>query len=409
MKPPELLAPAGNFECLEAAFTHGADAAYIGIGTLNLRANSPNFHTDELPDIVKYAHKEEKRVYAVLNIMPTDTQLEQVASFLKEMAAISELPDALIVSDPGVIELCKEYLGDIRLHLSTQTGTFNHRSMKFWASQGIKRVVLPRELNLKQIMAMNQHNICETEVFIHGAMCVSISGRCLLGAYLSGRHANHGDCPQPCRFRYDVTPRPDDAHPSAETFLVEEDSRGAYLFNSKDLNTLSIFPDIINSGVSSLKIEGRNKSVHYVSSVVKTYRAAIDRYCENPDTYRAEEDWFQELDHLDHREYTTGFYANEYNMQNAITSKVKSRIRVVGVVKGKLTNGAVAVDVKNPFQEKETVNVLPVNRKRDEYDAIITVVKDLSGNSINRAITNRIVAVESKAKLMVGDILRRRM
>ncbi len=404
---PELLAPAGNLECLEAALTHGADAVYIGIGTLNLRANSPNFHIDELPLAVKYAHDRKKNIYVVLNIMPTDSHLEQIITFLKELAVSSDLPDAIIVSDPSVIELCKEYLGNIRLHLSTQTGTFNHRSIKFWASQGISRVVLPRELNIKQITDINKHGICETEVFIHGAMCVSISGRCLLGAYLSGRHANHGDCPQPCRFQYEIAPKTDSTHTTSEWFSAEEDSRGVYLLNSKDLNTLSILPDIINTGVSSLKIEGRNKSVHYVSSVVKTYRAAIDRYCNNPDTYSADEDWFHELDQLDHRDYTTGFYNNDYSMQDAISSKVKSKIRVVGVVKSKLENGGIVVDVKNPFYTEETLNVLPVSKKKSQFDATFTAITDLNGNNVDRAITNRIVAVKSTSKLAVGDILRR--
>ena len=406
MEIPELLAPAGDYECLEAAYNHGADAAYIGIGTLNLRANSPNFSIDELPLVINLTKKLKKRVYAVLNIMPNDQQMRQIEDFVKKLAHTSSLPDALIVSDPGVIELCRELIGGIPLHLSTQTGTFNHRSMQFWATQGITRVVLPRELNLVQIAALALHGMCETEVFIHGAMCVSLSGRCLLGAYLSGRHANHGDCPQPCRFQYDVSVKNGKTAATSSTFIAEEDHTGTYLFNSKDLNTLAILPSVISTGVSSLKIEGRNKSVHYVSSVTKTYRAAIDRYCDDPANYHPDPKWFQELDNLDHREYTTGFYANEYIMQDTVASKVPSAIRVVGVVKGKLPKGRVLVDVKNPFQINETVNVLPVNRKKSPYDITITAITDLTGNDIDRAITNRVVAVHSRSKLGIGDVLR---
>jgi len=408
-KKIELLAPAGNYECLEAVYSHGADAAYIGIGTFNLRAYSPNFSVDELPQALELAKKRGKNIYAALNTMPDDSQLAEIENFLNELSKQAALPDAIVVSDPGVISLCKEHIAEVPLHLSTQTGTFNLRTMQFWASQGIRRVVLPREFTLEKIKTLSSAGVCETEIFIHGAMCVSVSGRCLLGAYLAGRHANQGECPQPCRFKYDVAPRSKEGESTEEWFAAEEDSDGVYLFNSKDLNTLPILPEIIETGVSSLKVEGRNKSMHYVSSVVKVYRAALDRYLDKADKYTPEPEWFEELESLDHRPYTTGFYNNEYVMQETSVSKAQSRIRVVGVVKGLLEGGVAVVDVKNPFRAGEKLNVLPVNRKKSPYDIEFTRITDLSGNELERAVTNRVVAAVCDVKLNVGDVVRRRI
>ncbi len=407
MKKPELLAPSGNYECLEAAFAHGADAAYIGIGPFNLRANSPNFSPDELPQVMRCARERDKKIYAVLNTMPTNAQLEQIEPFLKELSQQEMLPDAFVVSDPGIITLCKEYLGEMPLHLSTQTGTFNNRSVKFWTDQGISRIVLPREFTLEQVKAVSALGAGETEIFIHGAMCVSISGRCLLGAYLTGRHANQGECPQPCRFQYAIAPQSSDDTATPEWFPAEENQQGVYLLNSKDLNTLPILPDIIATDVNSLKIEGRNKSVHYVSAVVKTYRTALDRYFENPQNYSPEPEWFEELEQLDHRPYTTGFYGGDYSMQETAASKAQSRIRVVGVVKGLLKDGSAVVDIKNPFVAREKLHILPVNKKIAPYDVSFSGIKDINGNSLERALTNRIAVVETSRKLKVGDIVRR--
>lgn len=404
---PQLLAPAGNFECLEAVFDHGADAAYIGIGPFNLRAYSPNFPTAALPEVMQFARGRNKRVYAVLNTMPTDAQLVQIEQFLKELSQQTLLPHAFVVSDPGVVAACKEYVPAVPLHLSTQTGTFNHRAVRFWVEQGITRVIVPREFTLEQVHAVSSLGICETELFIHGAMCVSLSGRCLLGAYLSGRHANQGECPQPCRYRYAIAPQDADTGGERQWFSAEEDAQGVYLLNAKDLNTLPILPEIIATGVTSLKIEGRNKSVHYVSAVVKTYRAALDRFSENPQDYSPEAAWFDELEKLDHRPYTTGFYNGEYRLQETAVSKAQSRIRVVGVVKGMREGGDAVVDVKNPFTAHEPLSVLPVNRKRAPYTVSFSKLTDLNGNSLDRALTNRLAVVASDARLAVGDIIRR--
>ena len=407
MNKPELLAPIGNYECLEAVINHGADAVYAGIGQFNLRARSSNFTPEEILDVIQFVHGRNKKIYIVLNTMPTDNQLPEIENYISKLSQKRSLPNAFIVSDPGIICLCKKYLKSPILHLSTQTGTFNRYSMEFWVSQGIRRIVLPRELNLNQIREISKIGICETEIFIHGAMCVSISGRCLLGAYLAERHPNQGDCPQPCRYTYDISVITDSTGKSKEWFTAEEDSRGVYLFNSRDLNTLSILPEIIESGVSSLKIEGRNKSVHYVSSVVKIYRAAIDRYFKNPENFVPDDIWFDELNALDHRPYTTGFYKDDYRMQEYSISKEQSKVRLVGMVKAILKEGSAVIDVKNPFSAHEKLHIFPVCKKVDQYDIEFSELKDLNGNILNRALTNHLVKIDPKYNLSIGDIVRR--
>lgn len=407
MNKPELLAPAGSFEALEAAIKHGADAVYIGIGPFNLRAFSPNFSIEELSEVMLYAIENRVKIYAVLNLMPSDEQLKELEPFLKKLSQNNHLPDAFIVSDPGVLTLVKETFGDdIELHLSTQTGTFNKRDMKFWKMQGVSRVVLPREMSLNQIDDCSKSGICETEIFVHGAMCMSISGRCLLGAYISDRHPNHGVCPQPCRYEYKISPKEKDGNFSKEEFIVQEDSNGTYLMNSKDLNTIKLLPEIIKTGTHSLKIEGRNKSAHYVSAVVKAYRNAIDDYFENPQDFNFEK-YYEELNLVDHREYTTGFYSDEKVLQDHISSKATSKIRVVGVVKAILTGGQPAIDVKNPFTAGETLNVLPVSTKKESEDFSFSEITDINGNVMEKAITNRLVTGISSYKLSVGDMIRR--
>lgn len=407
MNKPELLAPAGSFEALEAAIKHGADAVYIGIGPFNLRAFSPNFSIGEISEVMKYAKAESKKIYAVLNLMPSDDQMEELSKFLKELSKQQDLPHAFIVSDPGVLMLVKEIMGEnTELHLSTQTGTFNKRDMSFWRAQGVSRVVLPREMTLEQIEDCSKSGICETEIFIHGAMCMSISGRCLLGAYISDRHPNHGVCPQPCRYEYKISPKEKNGSFSDEEFLVEENENGTYFMNSKDLNTINILPEIIKTGTHSLKIEGRNKSAHYVSAVVRAYRAAIDDFFDSPDSFNADK-YSEELSLVDHREYTTGFYDNEKVLQDHITSKATSKIRVVGVVKALLTGGEPVIDVKNPFTANEELNILPVSSKKESLNIKFVSLSDLNGNTLDRAITNRIITGKLNYKLSVGDVLRR--
>jgi putative protease len=406
-KTPELLAPAGTMEIVQAAFHHGADAVYVGIGQYNLRAHAPGFSFEELTGAVAMAHSSGKRIYATLNSMPGDEQIIEIEALVKKIAAGNDFPDALIVSDPGVVALCREHAPAIRIHLSTQTGTFNSRSIAFWRDQGVKRIVLPREMSLAEIAAMRTINGVETEVFIHGAMCVSISGRCLLGAYMAGRHPNRGDCPQPCRLRYRITHIPDETSDIPLSFDAEETDNGVFLLNSKDLNTLAILPQIITAGVASLKIEGRNKSLHYISSVVKVYRAALDRCMQTPGGYTPDASWSEELDRIDHRPYTTGFYTGEYQMQAPFGTKVASAVRVVGVVREMMAENRMVVDVKNTFVSGEKLDVLPIRKTSIHETTLIGRITDLQGLSLDCAITNRLVVVETVQQLHRGDILRR--
>ena len=342
--------------------------------------------------------------------MPNDEQIEEVRAFLFSLKDQKDKPKALIVSDPGIIAMCKEIIPDQELHLSTQTGTFNKESMKFWKSHGITRVVFPREFSLEQIKNVVDDSIIETEMFVHGAMCVSVSGRCLMGSYISGRNPNHGECSQPCRYSYVVIPKDGKGNLLKDKgFDIEEVGGYSYIFNSKDLNTLDILPSIIDTGVDSLKIEGRNKSAHYVSAVIKSYRMAIDLYFEDKDNYKLPNSIIKELNQLDHRPYTTGFYGKDITMQSTSYAKEKSKIRVVGIVKEILENSISVVDVKNPFVVGEKLSVLPVNRKIEPYLITVKLLNDLSGNGKDKATTNRIILLENteNSKLRIGDMIRR--
>lgn len=408
MKRPQLLAPAGDFASVDAACDHGADAVYVGIGPFNLRAHAPNFLPEDLPECIDRLHSGNRLLYFTFNSMPDTEHLPAMERMLRSLKAAGTLPDAFIVSDPGVILICRKIVPDVPLHLSTQTGTFNEKSLSFWNRQGIARVVLPRELNLPQITALAGTGLVETEVFIHGAMCVSISGRCLLGAYLSGRHPNRGDCPQPCRWRYGITPlAAENENGKGPTLDVEETGEGAYFLNSRDLCTIGILPSIIGTGVTALKIEGRNKSAHYVASVVKAYRAALDTWEKSPGTYAVSDEWTRLLDSVDHRPYTTGFYRNELRMQEVFTSKAAAGSRIVGTVKALLAGGIPVIDVKNSFGSNDSLEVLPVNRNRMPFPAMFSKLADLSGNEMAVTPSNRLVVGYGPAKLQVGDMLRK--
>ncbi|GBU22233.1 peptidase [Fibrobacteres bacterium R8-0-B4] len=437
---PELLAPAGSFACAEAAFAHGADAVYAGIGKFNLRAHSTNFEPGEFCELLKLADISNKRVYGAINIMPNDDILAPLEETLRQLADARSMPAAFIVSDPGVLSLVTDICPGIPIHLSTQSGCFNVAAMKFWRKQGVSRFILPRELSIDQIRYLSQQGVAETEAFIHGAMCVSISGRCLLGAYYGGRHPNMGDCPQPCRLKYRIIPidpnnidtdkykcvnqngRVDNDqrlnHSLYDGFDVEESGDlkdgswnpggGAYLLNSKDLCTIGILPKIIESGVSSLKIEGRSKTAYYVASTVKVYRDAIDTYMTAPGDYKVKDWWREELDAVDHRPYTTGFYDGDPIKQAVFSSKARAGYRLIGIVKA-VVNGRPAVDVKNVFSaESVPINVLPVKKAKPPFDLTFKSILEFDGtDSIQRARPNRLVLLDGcTEKLRVGDMLR---
>ena len=302
VKKPELLAPAGNMEKLKMALLYGADAVYLGGKQFGLRAFGGNFSNEELKEAVEFAHNLNKKVYVTVNIFPHNSDIEMLPEYLAFLNTTGA--DALLVADIGLFMLAKKYAPDIELHISTQANNTNWATVEAWHNMGASRVVLARELSKDEISVIRQKCSVELEMFVHGAMCISYSGRCLLSNYMTGRDSNRGSCAQPCRWKYSLV---EEKRPG-QYFPIEEDERGTFIFNSKDMCLLPYLPDVIESGVDSLKIEGRMKSVHYAASVVKAYRMAIDSYFENPEAFAVKDEWLEELEKVSHRSYTTGFY-----------------------------------------------------------------------------------------------------
>jgi putative protease len=299
---PELLAPAGNFEKLEIAIHYGANAVYLAGKDFSLRNYSGNFTDSQLAQAVSLAHANDVKVYVACNIYARNHEHEKIGQFLETVGCIGA--DAIIISDPGIIRQAQQIIPHIPIHLSTQANTTSYSSALFWQSVGVKRVNLARELSLAEVTQICRYANMETEIFVHGAMCISYSGRCLLSTFLTNRDSNRGLCSHPCRWRYSLVEelRPDDFYP------IIEDSRGTYIFNSKDLCMIRHLPELIESGVTSFKIEGRMKGIHYLATVVKTYRDAIDTYAADPQNYALNPRWEQELSQVYHRKYCTGFF-----------------------------------------------------------------------------------------------------
>ena len=301
-KKPELLAPAGNMEKLKMAFLYGADAVYLGGEAYGLRAQGGNFSREELAEAAKFAHERGKKIYVTVNVYPHNEELSALPDYLRYLQAIDA--DAILVSDLGVFSVVRETVPELPVHISTQANTVNYAAVKAWARLGAERVVLAREVPLGDIKEIRQRCNVELEMFVHGAMCIAYSGRCLMSNYFTGRDANRGNCAQACRWKYALM---EETRPG-QYFPVEEDGRGTYIFNSKDLCLMPYLAEVIESSVDSLKIEGRMKSVHYVASVTKAYRMAIDAYCDSPETFSVNPAWTEELDKVSHRAYTDGFF-----------------------------------------------------------------------------------------------------
>jgi putative protease len=326
----ELLAPAGNLEKLKMAIVYGADAVYMGGQEFGLRAYADNFSIEDMKKGIKFAHVRGKKVYITMNIIPHNEDLKEMAFYVKEICNIGV--DAIILSDPGVYMIVKKTAPHIKVHLSTQANNTNWLSATFWYDAGISRIILARELSLNEISEIRK-NIPEDlqlEVFVHGAMCVSYSGRCLLSNYMAGRDSNRGMCAHPCRWKYYLM---EEKRPG-EYMPVFENEQGTFIFNSKDLCMIKHIPAIINTGVRGLKIEGRMKSSYYVATVTKAYREVIDAYYNDPKNYEFDTKWLEEISKASHREYTTGFYFGKPKGEDQIYEK-SSYIReydFVGIV-----------------------------------------------------------------------------
>ncbi len=354
MKRVELLAPAGSFEKLEIAVHYGADAVYVSGKEFSLRNFSGNFTEEELKAAMDFAHARNVKIYVACNIFPRNHELEAISGYLERLGAMG--PDAVIIADPGVVMLAAERIPKIPIHLSTQANTTNYLSARFWKRTGVSRINVARELSLKEIRLIAERSDIEIEAFVHGAMCISYSGRCLLSNFLTGRDGNRGECCHPCRWKYAVM---EETRPG-QYFPVEEDERGTYLFSSRDLCMIEHLPQLVEAGIDSLKIEGRMKGINYVASVVKTYREAVDRYHDDPETYRVEENWLRELGGISHRPYGTGFYFGRPAppLPTETLEAPETPQRLIGRVISSAGKNRVRLDVRNKFFAGEAVEIL---------------------------------------------------
>lgn len=356
VKKTELLAPAGDPEKLKIAVLYGADAVYFGGETFSLRAGAGNFSVDEIEEGVAFAHEHGCKCYMTLNIYAHNEDIEPLEKYLQK---IKHIPiDAFLISDPGVLTIVKKILPSAELHLSTQANMTNYTSARFWYDMGIRRLVVARELSLDEISEISRKipEDMTLEAFVHGAMCISYSGRCLLSNAMTGRDANRGLCAHPCRYRYAVMEekRPGQYYP------VEEDARGTYVFNSKDLCMIRHIPELIESGIASLKIEGRIKSLYYVASIIHAYRQAIDEYYRDSKSYHFKEEWFEELKKASHREFTTGFYFRKTTQedQNYLTSAYVKEYSFTGIVKSyDACTGFAVVEQRNKMLEGDEIEI----------------------------------------------------
>lgn len=352
----ELLAPAGDLEKLKTAVIYGADAVYFGGEMFSLRAGAGNLSITEIAEAMDFIHEHGCRGYMTVNIYPHNDDIPLLREYLIK---IRDIPiDAFIVSDPGVIQLFKEIIPDAEIHLSTQANTTNYLTANFWVSQGVKRIVTAREMSLKDISVLRQNlpDDIEIESFMHGAMCISYSGRCLLSNFMAGRDANRGACTHPCRWKYALV---EEQRPG-EYYPIEEDDRGSYILNSRDLCMIDCIPDLVDAGVTSFKIEGRMKSMYYVATIVSAYRAALDAYLADPENYMYDEKYFRELCKASHREFTHGFYYNKPTDkdQNYLTSEYTREYSFVGLVKGYDENtGLTHVEQRNKFSVGDTIEI----------------------------------------------------
>ncbi|MDR1701800.1 MAG: U32 family peptidase [Sporomusaceae bacterium] len=379
MNKPELLAPAGNLEKLKIALIYGADAVYLSGKSFGLRAFSDNFDLDELKAGVEFAHNLKKKVYVTINIYPHNEDLAALPAYLKYLAEIGA--DAVIVSDPGVFRLAQQTAPDLKIHVSTQANTTNWSAVLFWQDLGAERVVLARELSLRDIALIKTKVDLELESFVHGAMCVSYSGRCLLSNYFTNRDANRGECAQPCRWKYALV---EESRPG-NYFPIAEDERGTYIFNSKDLCLIEYLPELIKSGLASFKIEGRMKSVHYVATVVKTYREAIDEYWRDPAAFSVRPEWLLELAKISHRDYTTGFYFPPQEPGQIYSSSSYQQTHdFVGLVKEyDIATGIAVVEQRNNIKAGETIEIMQPGKPN--FIQTVIGLKDADGNEITAA------------------------
>ncbi len=401
---PELLAPAGTMEKLICAVRFGADAVYMGGPAFGLRNMAGNFSIEQMPEALDFCHRHNVRCFLTINSYPPNYRLAELEEYLHTLAPLPF--DAYIVSDPGVLRMVRHISPEREIHLSTQANTINRESALFWQDLGVARVNLAREMTLEDIQDTIKHVSIPCEVFAHGALCIAYSGRCLLSSAMTDRSANLGECTQPCRWKYTLVEqtRPEQAFP------IEEDVDGTFIFNSRDLCLLEHLPELVDAGVASLKLEGRMKGVHYLASVVRVYRAAIDRYCADPANYQPDPAWLTELDTISNRGYTTGFlFGNPRDVGQTYHAGYHRTHQLVAVIEEIITPGLALVMVKNRFSEGESFSLIGPGMRNASFTATALRQRTALGEEDHRQTVhpNMLVVMEVPVESAAGDLIRR--
>ena len=401
---PELLIPASNLEVLKVAVMFGADAVYIGGEAFGLRAKAKNFSKDDMAAGIRFAHEHGVRVHVTVNILAHNDDLEGVREYLCELKELK--PDALIIADPAIFEMAKEICPDIERHVSTQANNTNYGTYNFWWKQGAKRVVSARELSLKEISEIRKHipEEMEIESFIHGAMCISYSGRCLLSNFFTGRDANQGACTHPCRWKYAVV---EEKRPG-QYMPVYENERGTYIFNSKDLCMIEHIPEMVEAGIDSFKIEGRMKTALYVATVARTYRLAIDDYLKDPKLSEEHMPWYlDQISNCTYRQFTTGFYFGKPDETSQIydSNTYVREYTYLGII-GKESDGRYRIEQRNKFSVGETIEIMKPDGQNIE--TVVRAIINEDGETQESAPhSKQVLYVELDKKAEKYDILRR--
>ena len=406
MRKTELLIPAGSLDVLKTAVVYGADAVYIGGEAFGLRAKAHNFSLQEMDEGVRFAHQHEVKVYVTANILAHNQDLDGVEKYFEELRPIG--PDALIISDPGVFAIAKRVLPQVDIHISTQANNTNYGTFLFWHELGAKRVVTARELSLQEIRQIRERipEDMEIESFVHGAMCISYSGRCLLSNYFTGRDANQGSCTHPCRWKYAVV---EETRPG-EYMPVYENDRGTFIFNSKDLCMIEHIPELLEAGIDSLKVEGRMKTALYVAVVARAYRRAIDDYRKDPQLYRQNLEWYkEEIGKCTTREFSTGFYFGKPGSDSQIyeNSTYHKNYTYLGTVQAVDDMGRARIEQKNKFSVGEIIEVM----KPDGTNEAVQVRRILDEDGVSQESAphaRQMLWVDLGISLKPYDLLRRR-
>lgn len=404
MKKPELLVPASSLEVLKTAVRYGADAVYIGGEVFGLRAKAKNFLLEEMKEGVEFAHRYNVKVYVTANILAHNSDIEPVKAYFNDLKKIK--PDALIIADPAIFTIAKEMLPDMELHISTQANNTNYGTYNFWHSLGAKRVVSARELSISEIKDIRNHipDDLEIETFVHGAMCISYSGRCLLSSFMAGRDANKGACTHPCRWKYAVV---EESRPG-QYMPVEENERGTYIFNSKDLCMIDHIPELVDAGIDSFKIEGRMKTALYVATVARTYRMAIDDYFENPKKYEENIPKYKTLiSQCTYRQYTTGFFFGKPDETTQIYDcNVYERDYVyLGISGEPLEDGSFVIEQKNKFCVGDKIEIMKADGR--DIEANVISITDQDGVAMESCPhPKQIITIKLDQVPEAGDILR---